>query len=417
MRPSADSVAPLPSDESQLLEPPTSNSWTSESVASTVVVPTTLRFNNSPEPGPSSLSASESQQTRETRMHTAPPPRSPTPLSPTIAQREQQTNAKVAPLLVKAYDKRLSQERRFKALEAVVGILSEENSGLYSELGETRTHCDMARMESDDLQKKLNAKTARASQGKKRNLVTDSRTFTSGEGLAAWREQEEQRKAKEQEKTAAKARQAQKLADREVQRQQREQSGVFSGSLSSKLRDELLDIATALDIPVEGKKKPELLESIRNHFTANPELKEQPRFCGIFRGRKRTAAAAELDEPVDQPAATRRQVDTSASMSSSSTLSPRAITPTSISPTLPNIPPPGIVFPPHAMSMPSIAQPSAPFSENGPWQPAAGPSTLNFAQMRPDSEHLVASPTGTISGHYHYIPLSYNMSDVFMPRE
>ena len=65
-------------------------------------------------------------------------------------------------------------------------------------------------------------------------------------------------------------------------------SEIFTGTLTSKTRPDLQDIAHALSIRTDGKKQ-ELVDRINGHATSHPEVKENPRFSSLFvqRGRGR----------------------------------------------------------------------------------------------------------------------------------
>ncbi|ETW86154.1 hypothetical protein HETIRDRAFT_407879 [Heterobasidion irregulare TC 32-1] len=57
-------------------------------------------------------------------------------------------------------------------------------------------------------------------------------------------------------------------------------STVFSGSLGTKAKAQLRDIASALGLPVEGTKKV-VVERIQAHLDATPALADHPRFAGL----------------------------------------------------------------------------------------------------------------------------------------
>jgi len=73
---------------------------------------------------------------------------------------------------------------------------------------------------------------------------------------------------------------------------------VFSGRLSSKKVENLRDIAYALAISEEGTKEA-LITSIKSNLEAHPELRQNPRFAGLFsnRGQQRSASTKENVAP------------------------------------------------------------------------------------------------------------------------
>ncbi|KAF9257525.1 hypothetical protein L218DRAFT_1006058 [Marasmius fiardii PR-910] len=86
---------------------------------------------------------------------------------------------------------------------------------------------------------------------------------------------EEARKQKEKE-----------MREMEMQRRQharetRDPNQLFSGSLNSKNKADLQDIAYSLHLSLDGNKK-DLITRINSHFDAHIELKEDPRFIGIL---------------------------------------------------------------------------------------------------------------------------------------
>ena len=73
-------------------------------------------------------------------------------------------------------------------------------------------------------------------------------------------------------------------AKKAEQQAQRLHNEPFSGSLSSKNKTNLEDIALTLGIPFMDKTlKADIWKAIQDHFEAHPELKEDPQFSGLFR--------------------------------------------------------------------------------------------------------------------------------------
>jgi hypothetical protein len=94
-------------------------------------------------------------------------------------------------------------------------------------------------------------------------------------------EQEAARVAEEQKKQQARELRAAKEAEREEQRRQQDPNVPFTGALSSKSKADLQDITQALGLLTDGQKK-DLLAQINTHFDANSELRDHPRYEGIF---------------------------------------------------------------------------------------------------------------------------------------
>ncbi|KAG2068528.1 hypothetical protein BDR04DRAFT_1103184 [Suillus decipiens] len=96
---------------------------------------------------------------------------------------------------------------------------------------------------------------------------------------------------------------------------------LLTGSFFIKNKDDLIDIAGALQISTAGT-KPELLKAIKEYFESHPELKTGERFAGLFTGRSRTGQKRSFNEgPSDEtvqnvPSATRPRLDISHSNSS-----------------------------------------------------------------------------------------------------
>ena len=72
-----------------------------------------------------------------------------------------------------------------------------------------------------------------------------------------------------------------KETERDRQHQARGPDAPFTGSLSSKNKPDLQEIAAALDLPEDGTKDA-LIQRINACFDSNPLLHDRPRFAGLF---------------------------------------------------------------------------------------------------------------------------------------
>ncbi|THU78425.1 hypothetical protein K435DRAFT_876641 [Dendrothele bispora CBS 962.96] len=84
----------------------------------------------------------------------------------------------------------------------------------------------------------------------------------------------------------------------------------FSGSLSDQTKDDLLTIASSLGLSQvdETSVKASILSVIRQHFDTHPELKEAPRYAGLFGKKSSKREASSLAEEATQ-ASQRRRLD------------------------------------------------------------------------------------------------------------
>jgi hypothetical protein len=129
-------------------------------------------------------------------------------------------------------------------------------------------HAKMLDFELLNLKRQRNHRTGQAS--KRRKLNVEARVLTSVEGRQLAEEKEAERMAK-----------GQKKKDAEQRRKEKEMERPFSGSLSSKNRPDLQEIAGALGLSETGTKEV-LTQSIKTHFNTNPSLRDLPRFSGLF---------------------------------------------------------------------------------------------------------------------------------------
>lgn len=183
---------------------------------------------------------------------------------------------------------------QLNALSQAYSHLSQQITELHSENSTLKAHCAIAGTEIQDLKRRLNVKENRPQ--KRRKLNVDARWLNSDEGLRLAEEQEALRIAEEQKKREAREQREAKEAEREEQRRQRDPNAPFTGALTSKTKADLQDIAQILGLTIDGQKK-EVLARINSHFDANPVLREDSRFEGIFnRTRRRPAMQTEPED-------------------------------------------------------------------------------------------------------------------------
>ena len=95
-------------------------------------------------------------------------------------------------------------------------------------------------------------------------------------------EKDAERAAKAQRKKEVASQRKEKEAERLQQRRDRPVDAPFTGSLNSKNRPDLQEVAGALGLPETGTKEV-LLRSINAYFEANPEVRDSSRFSGLFK--------------------------------------------------------------------------------------------------------------------------------------
>ena len=167
-------------------------------------------------------------------------------------------------------------------------------------------HCAIAAGWIGDYKKWANTKD---NQGTKWSTKSDlgARWTTGGPGHVQFdvmvAEKKEKARKKGEEKKKREIAQAQKQAEQYA----RGPTQVFSGSLSAKNKDDLLEIVIALAIPLPAGKmftKADLSEKIKLHLDAHAnELKANPRFAPLYGGHGQccelvAASAAQENLPV-----------------------------------------------------------------------------------------------------------------------
>ncbi|KAJ8593533.1 hypothetical protein M405DRAFT_922894 [Rhizopogon salebrosus TDB-379] len=213
-----------------------------------------------------------------------------------------------------------SMQQKLDAAVEMNQRLLEENRSLAARLDSAEAHCTLALVEMDDLQKKLNSSKKKKKEG---TLNIGARGLTSAAGLRAW----EAEKAAHAEKERQKAEAAQQREARETvaqaARDARGPTMAFSGALSSKSKADLLELSQALGTSLDSaRNNPERVALIQTHLDGHPQLKDDPKFAGLYsrvtRGQKRTHTTCTMDEntaPADslERSAVRRRLNDSES--------------------------------------------------------------------------------------------------------
>ena len=151
-------------------------------------------------------------------------------------------------------------------------------------------HAVFAQCESAVWKYQFNQKKEKASGGHSRRIHTKARIVTNDEGKEEARREQERREEKKRKETAMKNQKEAKKKDDLVRRATQGSTREFTGTLSTKKKTELEDIADALGLDIQGNRK-DLIARITVYFDDFPRFKEDPRFSGLFeraRGRKRT---------------------------------------------------------------------------------------------------------------------------------
>ncbi|KAL0056970.1 hypothetical protein AAF712_016412 [Marasmius tenuissimus] len=166
-----------------------------------------------------------------------------------------------------------------RALEAENAVLREENTRMGA-------HCSMAHDKIKTLKQQAQENEKRGK--KKRKLNVDSRCLTSSQALAQYEKENQEREAGEARKEASRDAREDQQRQRQEDRAHRDPNKPFTGSLGSKNKPDLQDIAWVLGLSIDGQKK-DLIAHITAHFDTHPDLKTDLRFCSLFSRTARTA--------------------------------------------------------------------------------------------------------------------------------
>jgi len=163
-------------------------------------------------------------------------------------------------------------------------ILFDRIQRLEKEMQQLSGHIEMVELELQYEKRKLNQRDGRAS--KRRKLNVEARVLTSAEGkrLAAEKDAEHAAKAQKKKEAERLRLRKEKEVARDQQRRARPSNEPFIGSLSSKNKADLQEIAGALSLPENGTKDALILR-INAFFDSNPFQRSSPQFSGLFNRR------------------------------------------------------------------------------------------------------------------------------------
>jgi len=227
----------------------------------------------------------------------------------------------------------------------------------------------MVELELQNEKRKNNQRDGRPS--KRRKLNVEARVLTSAEGKQLAAEKDAERAAKEQKKKDASMRRKQKENDREQQRRHRAPDAPFMGSLSSKSKPDLQEIAGALSLAEEGTKEV-LIRRINTFFDSHPRLRDSERYIGLFNRAHRRRIQVDTND------ATQPQISDSSS----------------------HIPPAS-----QALSHFPLSANIANLPIAGPSGPGHGPSTLShstFTPVPPNHPQFNFYAPIMLPSHHHY---------------
>ncbi|PPQ81111.1 hypothetical protein CVT25_014795, partial [Psilocybe cyanescens] len=194
----------------------------------------------------------------------------------------------------------MSKSARLEVAIDEIAALRAENKRLKEELDRSNTHCAMASDRIGDYHKRYNGRGQKA--GKSTKLDLGSRWTTSGPGRVQFEVQLAEKKAKKAKKEEAQKKKEIAQAQKQAERLIKGPTLAFSGALSSKSKDDILKIVTALVIPLTSSKKytkNDYIAEIKAHLDAHAdELKSNPRFAGLYggRGQRQATSVANADQ-------------------------------------------------------------------------------------------------------------------------
>lgn len=202
-----------------------------------------------------------------------PGPSSIAPSPASISLRSASTSGDPVPA------RRASRLTRVQQLELELAEARAEAQRAHCAHQNALAHCKLAQEEVVALKRKVNA--GQNAPRKRPKLNVNARCLTSSEGRRLAAEQEAARHAKAQKKLDAQNQRTAQEAERERLRRARGPDFAFTGSLSTKNKPDLVDIALDLGLDSVGTKAV-LLDRIKQHFDEHPEKRSEHRYQGMF---------------------------------------------------------------------------------------------------------------------------------------
>jgi hypothetical protein len=182
------------------------------------------------------------------------------------------------------HDKRSREEVAMEnvALQHRLQLYEKANLELQALIDSANAHCTLMQRSA------TTALTALENTKRKtrRSVKTGARFVTHPELKEAFEAERVVRLAKEKEAADTAAKKAVDDAARTARISQDTASKIFNQALSAyKLKDDLITVAGALELSITGTKG-DLIGRIKDHLAAHPELSHNPRFTGLFGGRR-----------------------------------------------------------------------------------------------------------------------------------
>lgn len=240
------------------------------------------------------------------------PPPSESIKSPCFTRAKRQSNLRKMRYSSNVQKSHKSGQDRTQDPHEVIRMLTKELDYTKAQRDAAETHAVQSLREAAVWRYKYNRKKEKVKESSRR-IHMSSRVTTNEQGL---QEAEQDRKKKEEKRRMELEKQTQKEEKKKndlVRRAIQGSAMVFSGSLSSKNKTDLEDLASALSLSIEGTKAV-LVSRITTYFDDHPRFKEDDRYSGLFertRGRKRNAPHDENINPqFESQSAQRRRLST-----------------------------------------------------------------------------------------------------------
>ncbi|KAG2050500.1 hypothetical protein BDR06DRAFT_1011159 [Suillus hirtellus] len=173
-----------------------------------------------------------------------------------------------------------TMQQKLDATVEMNQCLLEENRALAGKLDAAEAHCMLALEQMDNLQKKLHSSKMRRKEG---TINVGARGLTSAAGLRAWEAEKAVRAEKARKKAEAVEQQEAQEVAVQAAHNARGPTTAFSSSLNSKLKADLLELAQALSISLDGaRNNAECIAVIQAHLDGHPQLKDDMKFAGLY---------------------------------------------------------------------------------------------------------------------------------------